>query len=111
MMKVGIQTCTGRTVGIDLQFQIGFNENGNVNLVRCECPRGLFRCHNMAVVLLHAVKAYRKRIRRVSGYEKTRQLQPSKCLTWFNVVARPFYPFISNRTDGVLRTRRELLVL
>ena len=110
MMKVGIQTCTGKTVGsIDLQFQIGFNENGNVNLRGVSLE--LLRCHSMAVVLLHAVKAYRKRIRHVSGYEKTRQLQPSKCLTWFNVVPKPFYPFISNRTDGVLRTRREFLVL
>ena len=29
MMKVGIQTCTGKIVAIDLQFQIGFNEDGN----------------------------------------------------------------------------------
>ena len=60
MMKVGMQTCTSKTVGIDLQFQIGFNEDGNVNLAWCECPRELFRCHYMAVVLLHALKAVLK---------------------------------------------------
>ena len=41
-------------------IQIDLTENGKVDKALCECPRGNFRCHHMAVALLHAQKSLSK---------------------------------------------------
>jgi hypothetical protein len=37
-------------------FQVDLGLNASVELAVCTCPRGLFRCHHIAVVLLYAHK-------------------------------------------------------